>query len=176
VLCGGQSRRFGTDKALLDVDGRPMADRVGAVLESAGCAPVIFVGGDGDRLAEITGRQVVVDTWPGEGPLGAVIDALRWFAQRGSDGVVVTACDLPELTAEAVQAVIGDGGAVAVDTTGRLHPSLAYWPASIADEVETLFRSGVRALHEALDAVGATRVAVAADALHNVNRPSDLGD
>ena len=77
---------------------------------------------------------------------------------------------------EAVQAVAGEDGAVAVAVAGRLHPSLAYWPTSTADEVEALFRSGVRAVHEALDALGATRVAVAAAALHNVNRPSDLGD
>jgi molybdenum cofactor guanylyltransferase len=176
VLCGGRSSRFGTDKALVEVDGRPMAEQVAAVLETAGCVPVVFVGGDGDRLTAITGREVVADTWPGEGPLGAVVDALRWFDRLDHGGVVVAACDLPELTVEAVQAVAGEDGAVAVAVAGRLHPSLAYWPTSTADEVEALFRSGVRAVHEALDALGATRVAVAAAALHNVNRPSDLGD
>jgi molybdenum cofactor guanylyltransferase len=176
VLCGGRSRRFGTDKALVDVDGRPMADRVGAVLESAGCAPVVFVGGDRDSLEAITGREVVADTWPGEGPLGAVVDALRWFDKLDTGGVVVAACDLPDLTVDAVQAVAGEGVAVAVAVAERMHPSLAYWPTSLADEVEALFRSGVRAVHEALDALGALRVAVAPAALHNVNRPSDLGD
>ena len=176
VLCGGRSSRFGTDKALVEVDGRPMAEQVAAVLETAGCAPVVFVGGDGDRLTAMTGREVVADTWPGEGPLGAVVDALRWFDRLDHGGVVVAACDLPELTVEAVQAVAGEDGAVAVAVAGRPHPSLAYWPTSTADEVEALFRSGVRAVHEALDALGATRVAVAAAALHNVNRPSDLGD
>jgi molybdopterin-guanine dinucleotide biosynthesis protein A len=176
VLCGGRSRRFGADKALVEVDGRPMADRVAAVLETAGCAPVVFVGGDGDRLTASTGREVVADTWPGEGPLGAVVDALRWFNRFDTRGVVVAACDLPNLTVEAVQALAGEDGAVAVAVAERVHPSLAYWPASTVDEVEALFRSGVRAVHEALEALGATQVAVAAAALHNVNRPSDLGD
>jgi molybdenum cofactor guanylyltransferase len=176
VLCGGGSRRFGTDKALVEIDGRPMADRVAAVLESAGCAPVVFVGGDGDRLTAITGREVVADTWPGEGPLGAVIDALRWFDRLDTCGVVVAACDLPDLTVEAVQSVAGEDGAIAVAVAGRMHPSLAYWTTSTADHVEALFRSGVRAVHEALDTLGATQVAVDAAALHNVNRPSDLGD
>ncbi len=153
-----------------------MAERVGAVLESAGCAPVVFVGGDGDRLMAITGREVVADTWPGEGPLGAVVDALHWFDRLDAAGVVVAACDLPGLTVEAVQAVAGGGEVAAVAVAERMHPSLAYWPTSTADEVEALFRSGMRALREALGALGATRVAIAPAALRNVNRPSDLGD
>ena len=176
VMCGGGSRRFGTDKALVEVDGRVMADRVAAVLDAAGCAPVVFVGGASDRLAAITGRAVVADTWPGEGPLGAVIDALRWFGRLDSCGVVVAACDLPDLTVEAVQSVAGDAGTTAVAVAERVHPSLAYWPTATVHDLEALFRSGVRAVHEALETLGATPVAVDAAALHNVNRPSDLGD
>ena len=46
VLCGGASRRMGTDKAFVEVGGQPMAERVAAALEEAGCAPVVFVGGE----------------------------------------------------------------------------------------------------------------------------------
>ena len=49
VLCGGASRRMGTDKALVEVDGVPMAERVAGALHAGGCAPVVFVGGDGAR-------------------------------------------------------------------------------------------------------------------------------
>jgi molybdopterin-guanine dinucleotide biosynthesis protein A len=176
VLCGGGSRRFGTDKALVEVDGRPMAERVAAVLESASCAPVVFVGGDGDRLMSITGREIVADSWPGEGPLGAVVDAVQRFVRLGAEGVVVAACDLPDLTVDAVRSVVGTGGVIAVAVAERLHPSLTYWPTSAATQVDGLFRSGCRAVHEALDALGATRIAVAEEALRNVNRPTDLGD
>ena len=77
VLCGGRSERFGRDKALIDFGGRPLAEHVGRVLESAGCRPVVFVGGDGERLTATTGREFVADTWPGEGPLAGVIAALQ---------------------------------------------------------------------------------------------------
>ena len=49
VLCGGRSARFGRDKALVHIDGQPMAEQVARVVESAGCSPVVFVGGVGDR-------------------------------------------------------------------------------------------------------------------------------
>jgi molybdenum cofactor guanylyltransferase len=173
VLCGGRSRRFGRDKALVEVEGRPMAERVAAVLESAGCAPVVFVGGDGGRLTTATGREVLADTWPGEGPLGAVVDTLRWFRQRGWEGVVIAACDLPDITVAAVKAIAGAHGA-AVAVAERLHPALARWPTAALVDVEVLFRSGVRSLHEALAALAARQVQVAASALHNVNLPDDL--
>lgn len=174
VLCGGSSRRFGRDKALVEIDGRPMAEHVGIVLEAAGCRPVVFVGGAGDRLAAATGRDFVSDTWPGEGPLGGVVDALGWFRQRGFEAVVVAACDLPGLTEDAVRDVAGSGGA-AVAVAERWHPGLAQWPVAALDQVEALFGAGVRSLHGALEAIGARPVAVDAASVHNVNVPSDLG-
>ncbi len=176
VLCGGRSERFGRDKALIDFGGRPLADHVGRVLESAGCRPVVFVGGDGERLMATTGREFVADTWPGEGPLAGVIAALQWFGRHHGlvDGVVVAACDLPKLSVAAARAVVRGGGAAAVANGARLHPALAYWPIAAMDRLEELFGTGVRSLHEALDALGAERVPVDEADLHNVNRPGDL--
>jgi molybdopterin-guanine dinucleotide biosynthesis protein A len=164
---------MGTDKALLEVGGRPMVERVSAALEAAGCAPVVLVGGDGERLAAATGRTVLADAWPGEGPLGGVIVAMRWFSTRGDDGVVVAACDLADLTADAVRDV-ADGAAAAVAVAERRHPSLARWPVAALVQLEALFDSGTRSLHAALDALAASEVPVDQAALRNVNRPGDL--
>ena len=111
VLCGGRSERFGRDKALVDIDGQPMAEHVARVVESAGCSPVVFVGGVGERLGPASGRPFIADSWPGEGPLGAVVDVLQWFRRRNVDGVVVAACDLPKLSVDAVRAVASERGA-----------------------------------------------------------------
>ena len=84
VLCGGREPRgsAATRRSSRSTAGR-WPSTSARVLEAAGCQPVVFVGGDGDRLAATTGRQFVADTWPGEGPLGGVVDALRWFRRRG---------------------------------------------------------------------------------------------
>jgi molybdopterin-guanine dinucleotide biosynthesis protein A len=164
---------MGRDKALLEVGGTTMVAHVSAVLAAAGCDPVVVVGGEAAPLIAATGRDVVADTWPGEGPLGAVIDALHWGGARGLDAVVVAACDLPGLTVAAVQAVAGGPGA-AVAVADRRHPSLARWPVDATGRLEVLFAAGVRSLHEALDALGAGDVAVDAAAMRNVNTPADL--
>ncbi|MET0580139.1 MAG: NTP transferase domain-containing protein, partial [Ilumatobacteraceae bacterium] len=75
VLTGGSSRRMGTDKAFVEVDGVPMAERVAAALSGGGCSPVSYVGGDVALLARF-GRTVHADRFPGAGPLGGVLTAL----------------------------------------------------------------------------------------------------
>ena len=82
VLCGGASRRMGVDKAAVEVDGTPMARRVGDVLAAAGCSPVIAIGGDPTALGHL-GLDVVDDGFPGQGPLGGILTALsRWRTDR----------------------------------------------------------------------------------------------
>ncbi len=194
VLCGGASRRMRTDKALLVVEGRLLAERVAAAVEEAGCRPVVFVGGDQASLAA-TGRPFVADRWPGQGPVGGILTALLAFGADGPgrpdppggpggperarvDGVVVAACDLVDLTPAAVRAVMAGAGPppaerVTMADSGRPEPLLAYWPLSAAAGVAALFPA-VRAVHELASRLGAQRVAVAPAALRNVNRPGDL--
>jgi molybdopterin-guanine dinucleotide biosynthesis protein A len=43
---------MGTDKAFIDVDGRPLVARIAGVLDVAGADEVFVVGGDPTRMAE----------------------------------------------------------------------------------------------------------------------------
>ena len=176
VLCGGQSRRMGTDKALVEVDGVAMVERVADALELAGCRPVVLVGGD-VALLERFGRPTVPDEWPGEGPLGGVLTALRAV---GAEGLVVAACDLPRLDATTVRAVIEAADAaepsvdVAVARTGRLEPALAWWSGGALGPLTDAWTEGMRAVREAIGTLSAVIVDVDAAALHNVNTAADL--
>jgi molybdenum cofactor guanylyltransferase len=179
VLCGGASRRMGTDKALVEVDGVAMAERVARALEAAGCAPVAFVGGDEAGLGRF-GRPFHPDRWPGEGPLGGVLTALVDVGGEvvvGGD-VVVAACDLPFLDASTIDrllAAAAPGIDVAVATTDRLEPAVAWWSDSARPAIEGAWGDGLRALHEAVARLRMVAVPVEPDALRNVNAPADLG-
>lgn len=174
VLTGGRSRRMGTDKALLEIDGVPMAARVAAALAAGGCEPVAFIGGDGRALGGL-GRRWHPDRWPDEGPLGGVLTAL---IELGGD-VLVAACDLAELdgatVAEVIAAAEGASADVVVARSTRLEPALARWSGHARPKVETRFAAGERALHRILGALTVVEVVVDAARMRNVNAPADLG-
>ena len=170
VLVGGHSRRMGRDKAMLEVDGHPMAERVARALEAAGVSDVVFVGGDARPL----GRRHLADRYPGQGPLGGLLTALGGLE---ADLVVVAACDLPWLDAATIEALLSGLGTadVAVARTDRLEPLCGMWRRSTTLEVvESAFAGGERAIHRALAGLRVVEVPVAPRALTNVNAPEDL--
>lgn len=179
VLAGGQSRRMGRTKALIDVGGQPMATHVANALEAAGCRDIVLVGGDPTELASLD-LLVIADRYPGEGPVGGVLTALHHHQQlhRGAaTHVAVAACDLPELTAGAVErlldAVTGATDVV-VAMTHRLEPAFAVWNVQAIASIEAAFETGTRAMHEVLALFDVATVAIDANEMRNVNRPEDL--
>jgi molybdenum cofactor guanylyltransferase len=95
ALAGGQSRRMGTDKALLPLvaGGEPM---LGIVLQrlSAVADEVLVVANDGAKYAAL-GARVVPDLRPDVGALGGIQAAI---ASSEHDYCLVVACDMPFLS------------------------------------------------------------------------------
>ena len=89
VLAGGRSSRFKTDKALHVWRGKTLLEYALAALE--GCAETFVVGGD----YALEGISVHPDLEPHRGSLHGVARALELAR---SERVVVTACDMPNLT------------------------------------------------------------------------------
>ncbi len=181
VLTGGGSRRMGRDKALLPVDGVPMARRVADALAAAGCVPVFAVGGDVGGLAAI-GLDAVPDAMPGSGPLGGLVTAVDELLARGwqDRDLVAVACDLPGLDGVTIRRLldVGDGAANGADVicarTDRIEPLCARWlPGSFAT-LRTTFASGERAVRAALDGLRVATVDVDRRSVRNVNSPSDV--
>src|SRR5580765_7164741 len=129
VLTGGRSRRMGRDKAFVGVDGEPMVRRIVRALRAAGAIEVVAVGGDEVGLLAEDLDRFLPDLHPGEGPLGGVLVALD---AAPAALVVVVACDMPDLTAEAVRAIVA---AVAADSTLAVavaEPLCAAWRPLLA--------------------------------------------
>ena len=85
ILAGGQSRRMGRDKALLEWHGRTLLEHMRHLL-SAACESVVVVG-----------RSELPDCIAELGPIGGVLTALRHTASTFN---IITAVDLPFLTKE----------------------------------------------------------------------------
>ena len=96
LLTGGASRRLGTDKARLVVDGERLVDRLARLL-LAECTPVLEVGPGYGSLSAVREEP------PGAGPLAAVAAGAEALDAGGHVGpVIVMAVDLPGVTAELV--------------------------------------------------------------------------
>lgn len=93
VLAGGQSSRFGSDKALAEVDGQPMIQNVIDRLHRDGQA-VTLVTGEAKRY-ETFGHAVITDRPAHVGPIGGLAAALDHQKQsHDSDWIMLGSCDL----------------------------------------------------------------------------------
>lgn len=90
VQAGGQSRRMGRDKGLVELAGRPLIAHVLDRLQ--GLADDVVVTTNAPRDYAFLGVRLASDAVPGAGALPGLATALE--AARG-DRVMVVACDMP---------------------------------------------------------------------------------
>jgi molybdopterin-guanine dinucleotide biosynthesis protein A len=101
IQAGGQSRRMGRDKALIDYQGRPIIAHVIETLRAL--ADDIIVVSNRLDLYSSFGARVVADYDPPCGPLGGIAVGLQ-AAQYPL--VVVVACDMPFLNVKLLRWMI----------------------------------------------------------------------
>ena len=93
ILAGGESRRYGSPKALAEVDGRRIIDRViegmGAVVDN-----LLIMANEPDLFADVN-LPTMPDRRPGLGALGGLHAALLAAQAAGRPGVLTIACDMP---------------------------------------------------------------------------------
>lgn len=153
VLCGGQGRRLGCDKALVTVDGEPLIDRVVARLRRV-CAPVLLAVGDDPRRLAGRADGVVRDEPPGAGPLAGIAAGL---AAAGSEAVAVCAVDHPQASPPLLAHLAGlaaghHGHHAAVPVVdGTPQPLHAVWTRAALPTVRAYLAAGHRAVRGALD-------------------------
>lgn len=95
VLAGGQSRRFGSNKALQEFRGRRLIDHCVDGLRPF-ADPMLVVANDLSLYADVQ-ATLIQDVLPHQGPLGGIYTALL-FSPR--DWVFVKATDMPFLVPE----------------------------------------------------------------------------
>lgn len=111
ILAGGQSSRFGSDKARALVDGVPLL--VGVARALGGPGPVTVVAAT-DGQYEDLGLRTIADAHPALGPLAGLERAL---ADRAAGWLLLAACDTlglrPEWLERLAAARVGGRSAVA---------------------------------------------------------------
>lgn len=158
ILAGGQSRRFGSDKALAPFRGRRLIDHARAALD-AQCKEVVVVG-----------RAEGIPDWPAPslGPLGGIAGAIRYASARGYDHVLTCGVDSLGLSADLIRRLSPAPACL------EAQPVVGLWPVAAADIIaKRLLDSESHAVRAFADDIGARRVSV--DYLvANVNSREDL--
>lgn len=175
ILIGGDSSRMGTDKATFEVDGRPMAARVAEAAEKAGASEVLLIGGTQAKAKKLQGTWKK-DAFPGQGPLGGVITALKTASH---DSVVVLSCDMPFITDAVISSLVRglSDAQASVGRTDRLNWLCAAWSKSeCLPTLQSVWKREERAVHRAAVLLDVVEVPVPAMAVRNINEPSDLED
>jgi molybdenum cofactor guanylyltransferase len=155
VLCGGGSTRFGPDKALTEISGKPLLMGIWELLGQVTCeAQVVAPPGKYAHL----GLSEIADRWPGEGPLGGIITALLASEENCNrrDFNVIVGCDMPFLTREwlafLVESALASPAEVVVPKSQQgLEPLCACWRTSAAEKLQQAFAQGVRKVTEGME-------------------------
>lgn len=138
VLAGGQGRRIGVKKHLLEIGGLSLLEIVVARV-SVVSDDVIVVASPADSAStQINGAQVVSDVVPGRGPLSGLHAGLR---VARFDRALLVACDMPFLSAALLHHLVEtatDADAVVPQIAGDLEPLLAVYSQACLPTIEKL--------------------------------------
>ena len=163
ILAGGASRRFGAPKALAEVGGRRIVERVRDALMEAG-AEVVVIANDASLFADLRLEQRA-DEVAGMGPLAGIVAAVRWAAERRYAGALCVACDMPFLSAALLRRIPAGARPVIIvpESRGRrgVEPLCAWYPVECLKAAERMIAEGSWALHPLLERFPAERVPLA---------------
>ena len=163
LLVGGASSRYGSPKALIEVDGETLLERGRRVLGEA-CDEVLVVGKRGELPVD-----VVDDGSDVRAPIAGVVAGLRAAAH---DVTVVVPVDCPRITPEVIRRLGEACRDAAVPQTGPLPGA---WAKSALPVLEArLAAGGPLALYRTYDELDVVAVEVEPALLIDVDFPEDL--
>ncbi|MFO0866999.1 MAG: molybdenum cofactor guanylyltransferase [Gemmataceae bacterium] len=183
VLCGGMSRRMGTAKAWLPIQGETMLARICRILAQV-VDPIVVVAGPNQDVPPLPSEiEVVRDTEECQGPLKGLVGGLRAL-EGGADAAYLTSCDVPLLRSDFVKAVVdslAEYDAAAPEVNGRLQPLAAVYRSMVRLQAEAMLAKEQRRARDLLDLVRTRRIPAdelrgadpALESLRNINTPEE---
>ncbi len=162
MLAGGQSARFGSDKADALYRGRKLIDWSIAALEPH-CEALFVSGRDHPALIGVADRPKA-----GLGPLGGLAGAMQAAKAAQFTHIMSLPCDTPEVPGRLFEQLLLADGAFASSC-----PVIGIWPTAFGEGLEAWLAAdrprSVRAWAEAHDCV-----AIDVGPILNINQVADL--
>ncbi len=180
VLAGGQSRRMGTDKAFIELEGQSLLVR--ALNLVTGITPNVQILGSEAKFGEF--GKVVEDQFSNHGPLGGIHAALR---ASSSELNLILAVDMPLVPEKFLRYLVGvarqhDAVVTVPKVSAGWQPLCAIYRPPFADlaqdalqkgdnKIDALFRETTL---QVLEESELEREGFSSNMFRNLNTPEDL--
>ncbi len=179
LLIGGRSSRMGRPKHLIrGEDGATWVEHTANLLSSF--VDEVVISGKGDIPESLNHLQRIPDIPEVAGPLTGILAAMRWNADSCW---LLIACDMPNITKEALEWLLASRSLNSFGTVPRLHddgfvePLLALYEAQAKDYFEELAAASVFRISRVAKRSKITTPVVPAhlaESWQNINTPEQL--
>lgn len=139
ILCGGKSSRFGTDKALVEINGRKLIEIVASELKKTFNRIIVVTAKEKDYA--FLNLECINDVYFNCGPLAGIHTILRHAA---AGKAFVISCDLPRIKADVIEHIINyktDKPVTIPSSGGKKHYLCGVYNTSILYEAERLLET-----------------------------------
>ncbi len=172
ILAGGQSRRFGRNKALEVIDGKTVIARIIAAIAPLG--QIFLITNSPAEYAHLA-LPTLPDHYPGCGPLAGIHAGLQHSPQEWN---FFLACDFPGLQSSVIQEILAAPRAAQIvlpATPEGLQPLCALWSKVALPAVENALQNQERRVHSILEKLQVQIISPSdSQTLFNLNTPQDL--
>ncbi len=182
ILAGGRSKRMGSDKALLTIEGIPLLQRVINAAHTLADTRIIISNNPTTHSSFLW--SLFPDRFPDTGPLGGLATALH---HATTSHLLLLACDMPNLTPSLLQYVVGQPrashGVIIPEDEKGLQPLCAVYSRSVLPLAEDAIKQGQLSMQKFVGRINARVVNKEKWATHagtrnpftNFNTPEEHG-
>ena len=175
ILAGGRATRL-PGKLEREVGGEPLLAHVYHNLKDAAPIVIAAAGSFTPELDAVLDCPLIVDRYPGRGPLAGLLSAC---SELGTTWIFAVAGDAPHVTPRVLHALLEarneDDEAVVCEHDGQLEPLASlYRRDALEREGHEVLHEGNASMHGLLDRLRVRRVGMPADIFLNINTAADL--
>lgn len=177
ILAGGQSKRMGQDKGLLNYHGLPQQEYIAQLLNQF--CEIVLVSSNSEKGNTVGGNfPIIQDHYHGIGPMGGLLTAMR---SNNNVAWLVVACDMPFLNSETLTFLLQHRDHLRKATAfynkskGFYEPLFAIYEPGIHPEMIQYFGQGNTSLQKILAATDVNAIEVPNQSiLQNINTPEEF--
>jgi len=174
ILCGGKSRRMGSDKALLTIDGEKLIERQ---IRKANPYFDEIVLLNGENSYQLENRQLY-DEFDNAGPLAGLFEALKDGSKHSLNEAAIIPVDLPDISKETLKKLSENTLAESVDAVflqngEDLQPLAGIYKTHLRHELVRNLNTKNRMVFGFITNLNYSVIDVVREELLNFNTPSD---